>query len=569
MKSLTPISWHFGAHSLRRILPQSGWVVFALAVGFMVAWPILKLQFHAFVDGGSAFARMIALPRFGSTLSTTVLLALASSILALLIGGVVAWCATLLPARFRRVGQIIPLLPLVLPGIAAVTGWIIMLSPEVGVVNIMLRALPFFSDLQRGPFDIYTLPWIIILTALSLSSFVYLFVQTGLQNMGQELEAAAAAAGASPTRTLFTITIPLLRPSILFATTIVFLLGLGQFTVPLLLGRASQINVLTTEMFYLTLEAPVDFGLGAALGTPILVAGLVMVVLQKYMLGEQRRFVVVSARSRHQARETRWWSVPVILLYAFVTTVLPILALIYLSFKPFWSGELSFDDFTLRHYKSVLSNTLLVRSITTSMVVSFVAVLALIPIGFACAFAMLQSSGVARITKLAIDFFVTLPLAIPASLMGFGILLAYSSPPFLLYGTVTIIAVTYVTLMVNYATRLQSATLIATGEEFREASRACGAGPIRSLLYVMLPMARRGMAAAAALTFVILSHEFSASMMVRSIRTQVMGSMMYEIWSSGGVYPQGAVFALIMVVVTLAGVLMATMIAGLDSLKKL
>src|SRR5260370_42298880 len=82
--------------------------------------------------------------------------------------------------------------------------------------------------------------------------------------MGQELEAAAAACGASPVRRLFTITLPLLRPSIVFAAGVVFLLGMGQFTVPLLLGRPSRIDVLTTEMFYLTLSYPIDYGRPAA-----------------------------------------------------------------------------------------------------------------------------------------------------------------------------------------------------------------------------------------------------------------------------------------------------------------
>lgn len=117
------------------------------------------------------------------------------------------------------------------------------------------------------------------------------------------------------------------------------MLGLGQFTAPLLLGRTAKIDVLTTEMFYLTERFPVDFGLGAALGFPILALGLMVVLFQKLALGEQRRFVVVSARSKYNVRETRWWAAVVIGLYLLVTTVLPLLALIYVSVSPFWTGS--------------------------------------------------------------------------------------------------------------------------------------------------------------------------------------------------------------------------------------
>jgi len=547
----------------RQAAPQTAWVLLAIGVGFLVLSPVLQLQWRAFLDGGSAFVRMQDLPRIGTTLGTTIVLAILSSILAVLMGTLLAWCASMLPQRVRRIGELAPLLPLVVPAVAAVTGWIFLLSPRVGYLNMALRSLPGLDRLEEGPFDIYSVTGIIIITGMLLSSFVYVFVFTGLKNMGQELEAAAAACGASPTMRFFTITLPLLRPSIIFATGVVFLLGLGQFTAPLLLGRTAKIDVLTTEMFYLTERFPVDFGLGAALGFPILALGLMVVLFQKLALGEQRRFVVVSARSKYNVRETRWWAAVVIGLYLLVTTVLPLLALIYVSVSPFWTGSLIVPELTLRHWSSVLGNRGLVDAIWTSVKTSVIGIAILIPLGFFMAFALLQSTRIAKPVRMAIDLFATLPIAVPASLMGFGLLFVYSQPPIQIYGTTAVLVVTYVTLMIGHSTRLQFTTLVATGQEFLEASKASGAGPIRSLFQVMLPMCRKGIAATAALTFVLLFHEFSASLMVRSARTQVIGSVMYDVWA-GGIYSQVAVLALIMVVVTVIGVCIAGWLGGTD-----
>jgi len=555
--------WGPGGLVRRQAVPQLAWVVLALCVGFLVLWPVLQLQWRAFLDGGSAFARMMALPRIGTTLTTTVVLAVLSSVLAVLIGTLLAWCASMLPQRVRRIGELAPLLPLVVPAVAAVTGWIFLLSPRVGYLNMLLRQLPGLDSLEEGPFDIYSVTGIIIITGMLLSSFVYVFVFTGLKNMGQELEAAAAACGASPAMRFFTITLPLLRPSIIFATGVVFLLGLGQFTAPLLLGRTAKIDVLTTEMFYLTERFPIDFGLGAALGFPILALGLMVVLMQKLALGEQRRFVVVSARSKYNVRETRWWAAVVIGFYLLVTTVLPLMALIYVSISPFWTGSLIVPELTLRHWSSVLSNRGLVDAIWTSVKTSVIGIAILIPLGFFMAFALLQSTRIAKPVRMAIDLFATLPIAVPASLMGFGLLFVYSQPPIQIYGTTAVLVVTYVTLMLGHSTRLQFTTLVATGQEFLEASRASGAGPIRSLFQVLLPMCRKGIAATAALTFVLLFHEFSASLMVRSARTQVIGSVMYDVWA-GGIYSQVAVLALIMVVVTVIGVCIAGWLGGTD-----
>ena len=555
--------WGSGGWVRRQAAPQTAWVLLAIGVGFLVLSPVLQLQWRAFLDGGSAFARMQDLPRIGTTLSTTVVLAILSSVLAVFMGTLLAWCASMLPQRVRRVGELAPLLPLVVPAVAAVTGWIFLLSPRVGYLNMALRSLPGLDSLEEGPFDIYSVTGIIIITGMLLSSFVYVFVFTGLKNMGQELEAAAAACGASPTMRFFTITLPLLRPSIIFATGVVFLLGLGQFTAPLLLGRTAKIDVLTTEMFYLTERFPVDFGLGAALGFPILALGLLVVLFQKLALGEQRRFVVVSARSKYNVRETRWWAAVVIGLYLLVTTMLPLLALIYVSVSPFWTGSLIVPELTLRHWSSVLGNRGLVDAIWTSVKTSVIGIAILIPLGFFMAFALLQSTRIAKPVRMAIDLFATLPIAVPASLMGFGLLFVYSQPPIQIYGTTAVLVVTYVTLMIGHSTRLQFTTLVATGQEFLEASKASGAGPIRSLFQVLLPMCRKGIAATAALTFVLLFHEFSASLMVRSARTQVIGSVMYDVWA-GGIYSQVAVLALIMVVVTVVGVCIAGWLGGTD-----
>ena len=563
------LAWRGSGGLIRReVAPQIGWLIIVLVVGFMVVWPILQLQWRAFAEGGSAFTRMGELPRIGDTVRTTIILALLSSTFAVVLGTMLAWCASLLPRRVQKLGELAPILPLIVPAVAAVTGWIFLLSPKVGYLNMMLRLTPFFSGLEEGPFDIYTVKWIVLITGLLLSSFVYVFVHTGLKNMGQELEAAAAACGAAPFRRLFTITLPLLRPSIIFAAGVVTLLGMGQFTAPLLLGRTSRIDVLTTEMFHLTLRYPIDYGLGAALGFPILVAGLLVVLAQKMALGEQRRYVVVSARSKYDIRQTSWWAAAVIGVYFVITTVLPLLALTYVSLSPFWSGSLVMTELTTRHWKSVLDNPVLVNAVWTSIKTSVIAIAILIPLGFAMAYALLQSTRISRPIRLAIDFLATLPIAVPASLLGFGLLFAYTRPPIQIYGTAAVLVVTYITLMIGHSTRLQFTTLVATGQEFLEASKACGAGAFRSLVQVLLPLCRTGIGATAALTFVLLFHEFSASLMVRSARTQVIGSVMYDVWT-GGVYSEVAVLALIMVVVTVIGVMIAIWIGGTDSLKKM
>lgn len=542
-----------------------GWGAFTAGLAFLTLRPLLQLSQRALADSAQGLRDLWNMPGIGEVVLTTVWLGLGSVAVAVTLGTGLALCTARLPRRFRGVLSTIPLVPLVIPGVAAVIGWMFLLSPTVGYVNTLLRELPMFDDRTSGPINVYSVPWIVLITGFSLTSFVYLFVQTGLRNMGDEYQVAAAACGASPARILWTVTLPLLRPSIVYAAGIVLLLGLGQFTAPLILGRASGVDVLTTEMFKLVQSFPVNFGLGAGLGSPLIVAGIAVVVLQRIIIGDHTRFVVARGRPEGFSVEPRWWAAPVVLLYGLFAVVLPLLALVYVSFSPFWSGQLTLDHLNGDQWRAVLDNKAMMDSVRVSVTSSAVAVLIVLPVGFVAAWALLAQGGAGRRIRSVIDLLVTIPLAIPAALLGFGFLFAYTREPTVWYGTATVVVAAYVTLMIPHATRMQLSSLIAMGRDSWEASRASGGGTLRTFGQVVMPQARRGIAATAALMLVLLVHEFTASLMVRSVRTQVMGSILYETLV-GGIYPQVAVIALIMVVVTLFFVAIVLAVGGSNAL---
>lgn len=543
--------------------------VLAAAIAVIVLPPVLRLAEQALSDRARGLRSLDTIPGIVGTYRTTALLAAGSTLLALILGLLLAWCTVRLPRRLQGVMSVAPLLPLVIPGVAAVIGWSFLLSPRVGLVNTALRRLPMFSGLETGPIDVFTVEWIVLLTGFSLTSFVYLFVYTSLRNMGGELESAAAASGASAGRIFFTITLPLLRPAIVYSTGICLLLGLGQFTAPLLLGRRQGVDVVTTEMFRLRESYPVNYGLGAALGMPLLAFGLLAVFMQRRAIGNERRYVTQGARSNHSSTLTSSWAALPLMLYTLVAVVLPLLALVYVAVSPYWSGSLSTDGLTLQHFRTVLFDNDRTRdAIETSVRTSLLAVAIALPLGFAAALALLRSSRVAPAIRGVLETIIMLPLAVPAALLGFGILFAYTEPPFKLYGSTAVIVITYVTLMLPFAMRSSLASLVAVGDDMAEASRVSGASGTRTALSVLFPLARRGATSGAAIMVVMLFHEFAASLMVRSPRTQVMGTVLYEFWSQG-VYPQVAVMALVMVFTTAVGVAIALALGGRNALERL
>ena len=203
-----------------------------------------------------------------------------------------------------------------------------------------LRHLPWWSDLLEGPVDIYSLPWIIIITGFGLTSFVYLFVSAGFANINGELIEAAQVAGSSPRGVFFKVILPLLRPTLVYGGGVALLLGLGQFTGPLLLGRNAGINVLTTDMYLAMSAHPAALRHRGRDAARRCCSSGSSSSSAEGLLGDQRRFVTHGGRAfRPEGRPSKLGALGIVL-YSFVATILPLGALAIVSLNRFWSADI-------------------------------------------------------------------------------------------------------------------------------------------------------------------------------------------------------------------------------------
>jgi len=556
-----------GTSELVRSIPaRLGLVVLVAVVGYLVLAPLISLQLEAFRGGADGYREAFSVRGIDQIIVNTIGLAVGSVVIALVLGTLLAWAASRLP---RRLGflRIFPILPLVLPSVAAVVGWALLLSPRPGYLNAALRRLPFWSDRTEGPFDVYSIEWIVLITGFSLSAFVYVFVTSGLRNIGQDLQEAAAVSGSGPVKVFFNVTLPLLRPSLTYAAGVVLLLSLGQFTAPLLLGANGGVKVLTTQMFMQVSQTPVEYGAAAALGSPLLIAGIMVVIAQKRLLGGESRFVTHTGKGFRTDQDSSALAVFVILFYALVSSVLPIAALTFVALSPYWTGDLSFANLSGDNFSTLFARPEAISAIVNSVTYSLAAVAITLPLGFVVACILIRGQHF-RIMRIALDFLVSMPLGIPAVIFGAGFLITYTSKPFVLYGTPWVMILAYVTLMIPFATRMQLSTLLALGRGYIEAGRVSGAGLVRTYATIVLPLMRSSLSGSAALLFVLLTHEFTASLLVRSPTTRVMGTLLFDYWHNGS-YPMVATVALVMTAVTAAGVSVAVLLGGSETLSKM
>ena len=541
-------------------------LLFLAALAYLVLLPLVRLQTLAFEDDFRGFRVAYSSAAMVKTIWNTVWLALGSLVIAMFFGTLLAWWASQLSPRMRWL-RALPVLPIVIPAVANVSGWAFLLSPRPGYLNALLRMLPWWSDLDSGPVEVYSLLWIVLITGFSLTAFIYLFVSTGLQNINAEIIEASRVSGASALETFFRITLPLLRPVMLYGGGVALLLGLGQFTAPLLLGTNTGVRVMTTDMYTAVTAAPTDFATAAAVGTPLLVFGMVLVMVQRLLLGDQARFVTHGGKAFRLAGKPSLLAALGIIVFAVVTTGLPMVSLLILSLSSYWSPRISISRMTLENFHQIFRESGIVSAVTNSITISLMAVFISLLIGFIVACVLLRGQRV-PILRTLLDIIVAMPLGVPAVIFGAGFLFAYSRPPIILYGSWWVLVVVYVTLMLPFTTRMQLSGMLALGKSYIEASRVSGAGLIKTELLITLPLMRSTLGGAAALMFVLLTHEFTASVLVRSPHNQVMGTVLFDYWGNGS-YPLVAAIAITMTLVTALGVLMAMLIGGRDVLNKL
>jgi iron(III) transport system permease protein len=531
-----------------------------VVVSFLILYPLFEVLRQPLSHFAELWNEAQEVPRVGQILLRTVLLAIGSMILATIVAMILAWCRANLAGRLGALAQVVAIVPLVIPPLAGVTGWTFLLSPRVGYLNELLRTLPLLDQLDEGPFDAYTMPWIIIITGIYLIPYAFIFIQSGLANIDPRLEDAARCSGSSWWGVQWRVVLPLLRPSLIYGGGVVALLALGQFTAALLLGRTKGIDVITTLLYRLTGAPPPNYPLATFLAMPLLILALAGVAAQRHALRGGERFVMVGKGVGRGRSHNAWLLIPVFL-YSFFLVIPPLVGLTLVALSPYWGGSLNPRDLTFVAFAEVFQNPNSSQAIYNSLKLSIIATAGSLVLSLCAALVVLRTRGA---PQRIVDYLINVPLAVPAILFGMGIFLSFALGPVTqlvrtwfginLYGSYTVLALAYVVLTVPHGTRLVMSGIAQINPQLEAAARVFGSTALGTVLRILVPLLRRNLVSAAMLMFILSSHEFAASALLVGPNTQVMSTLLYGQWDTG-TYPTVAALALVMVAIATAGLI--------------
>jgi iron(III) transport system permease protein len=528
-----------------------------LGLGLVVLWVTFTAAFPG--EGGltlANFATVASKANLADVVLNTILIGILTTIIAVLFALPLAWFVHRTDMPFKGLMTTLVALGIVVPGFLKAIGWVVILSSQVGLLNVALRQL---FNLETSPLPIEGIGGIAFVQALMLTPTVFFLISGPMRSMDPALEESAEVAGASRALTTLRVTLPLLWPGILAGIIYTFMTAVSIYEVPALLG-AGRVPVMTTELFfYVNPSAGLPrYGVAGVMGLMMIIPSVFALALYFRTIRESHRFAVVTGRGyRPKLLELGFWRYSGLLLgllFVMLGTGLPFLALVWTSLLPSlrMPSPEALQLLTLNNYaklwvnlggQKVLSNTLVLLvsvsllSVAVSFVVSWVVVRTRMP------------------GRQVIDTVAMLPHAIPGIAFAFALaivgLLGSAWLGLSFQGTIAIIVVANTLHLLSYTTRVTNAALLQVGTELEEAAYVSGAKKLWTIWAVMLPLVRPSLVFAGLWSGLLAFREVTMALLLYVPQNEVLAVRVWMTWTGGRQAEASSLGVVVFLVMTL------------------
>jgi len=496
------------------------------------------------------YAALLSDPLVGQALANTAGFTVVALVVAIAIGLPLAWLVerTDLPGKTAIWTALS--FSLLIPGFMTAMGWLFLLHPRIGAINVLLMQA---FGLSEAPLPVTTVVGMGWVQGLTLAPLFFVMTATSFRAMNPALEEAAQVSGAPLWQTMRWVALPLMRPAILAATLYMATIGIGAFDVPAIIGLSNRIFTFSTFLFFKAnpMEGLPDYGLPAAFGAFMIVVALVLSWLYTTVLRRARRFEVVTGKAyRPRLVELKGWAVLAWLFvggYVLLAQVAPFLLVVWAALLPYLQpvSPAALPLLSLANFQKVpwplvargAQNTVLVALLVPSLVV-----------GISVAFSWIVLRSKLR-GRLVFDTVAFLPHAVPGIIFAIGavflaLFVLRGIVP--LYGTVALIVLVYTVGWLSFGTRVVNSSLIQIHPELEEAGAVAGAGTLTALRRILLPLLRPSLLSAWLWIALLCFRELTMAVLLFSPQSVTLPLVIWSLWLSG-TFTQAAAVTLVVI----------------------
>jgi iron(III) transport system permease protein len=390
---------------------------------------------------------------------------------------------------------------------------------------------------------------------------VFVLMANALDRIPGDLEDASSILGGRTWITARRITVPLVLPALLAGALVAFLQAMTLFGSPAILAIPAGFHTMTTKIWSL-FNYPPKPELAAAASVPLLVLTIALLRAEHMILG-RRGYSVVGGKQGNprlvKLGALKWLALAFVFVVLMCPVFLPYGALFNATFSKIATTPIWFDNFTLHniHFvffelsatKLALQNTFILGASAATLGT----VLALV-------IAYLTTRRAIRGYR-TLGFLATAPVAIPGIVLGVGLFLSYARPPLVLYGTLWILLIAFITIALPAAYQQMQSAFRSVHTDLEDASRILGSTRLRTLRDITAPLLRTSVIATWCFIFVGVIRELSAAIMLFTSETKVISVLIFDLNESGDL---GAisVLGLLMLAITFAVVIAVNRIPG-------
>ncbi|MCP4112554.1 MAG: iron ABC transporter permease [Desulfobacteraceae bacterium] len=504
----------------------SALTVFAVVALVPVVWIIIDSLIHNGHLSLESYTGILAEDRQITLFSNSIILALGTAFFSLVIGLPLAFLVERTDLYLNRYFKYLYFIPLIIPPHVNAIAWIYLLGTK-GHLNLLMEKIfllkePFFSIYGiKGATLVLTLSYFPIITMLSIS---------GLNSVDRRMEEAGMLI-CNRFHVLIKITFPLIMPNIIAGTILVVIFSISDYGVPSLL----RLNTYPVEIFA-RFSAFYDSKGAVALSLPLIIVIFVLTGLQHWYMKNRPYITIGTDIKKNPVLNLKNWKIPAsgfVIFIILLSIIIPISALVT-------------ESGSIVAYKTAFKTAW--GQILNSFVLSLAAASSATVLGFFISYTLEKTEWPGRNLT---DYLCFIPFAIPASILGIGLIKVWNRPSTgLIYTSFIIIIFAYTARFSVFSIRSVSANLRQINTNMEEAAIISDGSWIMRLLKILIPLARPGLTAGWVITFIFCMGELGVTLLVVPPGKETLSVRIYSLmhYGAGNLV---ACLCLILIIITL------------------
>ena len=526
---------------------------------YFVIFPMGILLFDSIVKDGAInlenYRNVYSADVNWKALTNTVELSLLVMIASVIITFPLAWLVGRTDMPGKKAYRTLLVSSYMIPPYVGAIAWVQLLNPSVGYLNNIFK---WMFGLNAAPFDIYTfwgLAWVL---TLFYSPFAFITISRAMEKMDPTLEEAARVSGASPLRTVFDVTLPLMAPSILAGGLLVFIAAGSCFGIPSIVGMPGNIEVMTTRIVtYIYMGDDAGVRDSTALAASLMFIANFLLMGMTWMMGRKDYTTISGKSTRPNIVELGKWKWPAFCavgLYGAIAVIIPLGSIVLTSFLKSMSKPIEWSNIGIEPWIPVITSAQYMESVWNSVIYGVIAATIGTALSLFVAYLAVKTQLKGRSIP---DLLVVIGGSTPSIVIALALIITFSGNYGLnMYSTMWIIIVSYLVKYMTMSVRTIAAALSQVHVSLEEAALNSGANWLRVCKDIIIPLIAPSVIAGWFLIFMPSFYELTMSLLLYGSDTKTIGVLLYELQTYADTQNASVLSVIILMIVLIGNLIL-------------